>query len=144
MSLITILPAVSIHLATDNNNRFHAHKLATSKVCLTNKNNMGLSQLQRHVIPINLATVLQKLHPFSYPLTLPIQSVVSLVGAIENMWENSPIEGKCLLQLGYLSTESSQRLSTNVEKLVTTVQVMHHSWINFATKFQGFLLMHRG
>jgi len=47
-------------------------------------------------MPITLRMVIEEVSAIFAPPNFLIQSVVSPLGAIENLWENAPTEGKCL------------------------------------------------
>ena len=61
----------------------------------------------RPTIPTILGMVIEEARPVFAPLIVLIRSVVSPLGAIENVRENAPTAGKCL-QLICLSPESNQ------------------------------------
>jgi len=50
----------------------------------------------RPMIATVLGMVIEEVRPIFAPLTFLIRSVVSPLGATENLWENSPIAGKSL------------------------------------------------
>jgi len=50
----------------------------------------------RPTIPTILGMVIEEVRPIFAPLTFLIRSVVLLLWAIENLWENVPTGGKCL------------------------------------------------
>ena len=77
----------------------------------------------RSTIATILGTVIEEvLHIFAFRLTFLIRSVVSPLGAIENLRENAPTARKCLY-LGCLSPESNQpkRLKATYRRVQTLI-----------------------
>jgi len=99
----------------------------TEKQTKTNKKHHSLFRLQPardQRSPPYLAWWQRKSVPLLHPLTFLIRSVVSPLGAIENLWENAPTAGKCLY-LGCLSLESDQAI--NVKTTYRRVQMLRIS-----------------